>query len=252
MVEEKEVIVSLPRSPVWWQVALGYAALGVILWLMLGIRAFLQQRGVRERVAVLLTQGNSELAMAGINYAGSLQVDMGFAFAAAIVFAFVAAALYHRTWNAWDYATLTIGFAGVLSLIFLCARGRIMVLLPITMLPLLALLYVPGVKIVMNVGERERETPEPERPATALSRDEIEREIARERSLIGQLSQNLDVFEVERAMDTDVFMMRYTQGLEEESADNAEWFSIGRAVRRSRERVAALVAQLEALPDQHR
>ncbi|MBV9789227.1 MAG: hypothetical protein JOZ51_13680 [Chloroflexi bacterium] len=249
MVEEKEVSVGLSRLPIWWQVALGYAALGVIGWLMLGIQALSQRNGVRERVAALIAQGDSEAALAGINYAGSLSVDMGVAFVAAAIFAFVAAALFRRTWNAWDYATLVVGFAGVLSLIFLCARGRILVGLPITMLPLLALLYVPGLKTVMNVGERERETPEPEQPATSLSRDEIEREIARERTLISQLSQNLDVFEVERAMDTDVFMLRYTQGLEEESSDNAEWFSIGRAVRRSRERVATLLAQLEALPD---
>lgn len=252
MVEEKEISVGLSRLPLWWQVALGYAALGVVGWLMLGIRALVERRGVLGRVALLLEEGNSDLAQGGINYAGSLLVDMGFAFGAAAIFAFVAAALFRRTWNAWDYATIVIGFAGVLSLIFLCARGRIMVALPLTMLPLLALLYVPGVKTVMNVGEREREAPEPERPATSLSREEIEREIARERTLIGQLSQNLDVFEVERAMDTHVFMMRYTQGLEEESADNAEWFSIGRAVRRSHERVAALLAQLEALPDQYR
>lgn len=252
MVEEKEVTVGLSRLPIWWQVALGYAALGVIGWLMLGIRALSERNGVRERVAALLVQGDSDLALSGMNYAGSLTVDMGFAFAGAAIFAFVAAALFRRTWNAWDYATLAIGFASVLSLVFLCARGRILVALPITMLPLLVLLYIPGVKTVMNVGERERETPEPERPTASLSRDEIEREIAKERTLIGQLSQNLDVFEVERAMDTDVFMLRYTQGLEEESADNAEWFAIGRAVRRSRERVATLLAQLEALPDQHR
>lgn len=249
MVEEKVSSVSLARSPVWWQLALGYAALGVIGWLLLGIRALSERRGVQSRAAALLEQGNTDLALGGINYAGSLQVDMGFAFAAAAIFAFVAAALFRRTWNAWDYATIVIGFAGFLSLVFLCARGRIMVAMPITMLPLLVLLYIPGVKATMNVGEREKEMPEPERPPATLSREEIEHEIARERTLIGQLSQNLDVFEVERAMDTDVFMMRYTQGLEEESADNAEWFSIGRAVRRSRERVTALMAQLEALPD---
>lgn len=252
MVEEKEVSVGLSRSPIWWQVALGYTALALLFWLTLGISRLLQYRNYINFADTAAAQGNLELSNQTIEFAGSFLVDMGFALGATAVFAFVAAALFRRTWNAWDYATLTIGFAGVLSLIFLCARDRIMLLLPITMLPLLGLLYIPGVKTVMNVGERERETPHPERPATSLSREEIEREIARERTLIGQLSQNLDVFEVERAMDTDVFMLRYTQGLEDESADNAEWFSIGRAVRRSQERVAALMAQLETLPDQHR
>jgi hypothetical protein len=252
MLEEQVPGVSLSRSPLWWQIALGYAGLAMLGWLMLGMRSLFQRRGVLSRAAALAAQGNSEQAISGLNYAGSLMVDMLYAFGAAAIFAFVAALLLRRSWNAWDHATIAIGFAGVLSLVFLCARGRIMAFLPITMLPLLVLLYLPGVKSAMNVGEREVEAPTPERPPAVLSREEIEREIAKERALIGQLSQNLDVFEVERAMDTDLFMMRYTQGLEEESADNAEWFSIGRAVRRSHERIAALMAQLEALPDQHR
>jgi hypothetical protein len=252
MVEEQLRSPSLSRLPVWWQLALAYAALAMLGWLTIGMQKVFEWRAVLGRVAALAAQGDTDLAISGQNYAGSLVVDMLYAFGAAAIFGFAAVLLLRRSWNAWDYATITIGFAGVLSLIFLCARGRIMVFLPITMLPLLVLLYMPGVKTVMNVGEREQETPQPDRPATTLSREEIEREIAKERALIGQLGQNLDVFEVERSMDTDLFMMRYTQGLEEDSADNAEWFSIGRAVRRSHERIAVLMAQLEALPDQHR
>ncbi len=60
-----------------------------------------------------------------------------------------------------------------------------------------------------------------------------------------QLRQNLDVFEVERGMSTDAFVDRYVKGLEDETPDNAEWFSIARAVRRSQERIGELQAQLE-------
>ncbi|HEX6289191.1 MAG TPA: hypothetical protein VFZ66_08360 [Herpetosiphonaceae bacterium] len=236
--------------PGWWGVALGYAVLAMLGWLTLGIMRWSERRGVLSRVQALLAQRDIERAMQGWDYAGGVAVDMGYAFAAAAVFAFVAAALFRRTWNAWDYATIAIGFTACLSLIFLCAFERIMALIPITSAPLLGLLYLPGVKAVCNVGERDTDPPQPEQATAQLDRDEIEREIARERTLIGQLSQNLDVFEVERGIDTDLFMMRYTQGLEEETADNAEWFSIGRAVRRSHERIAALRAQLEELPDQ--
>jgi hypothetical protein len=235
----------------WWA-ALGYAALAMLGWLTVGLARWSQWRGVLSRAATIAAQGDAETAARGQAFAGGIAVDMGYAFATAAVFAFVAAALIRRSWNAWDYATIATGFTMVLSLIFLCAFERVMRFIPITAAPLLGLLYLPGVKAACNVGEREKTQPEPERPPASLDREEVEREIARERTLIGQLSQNLDVFEVERAMDTDVFMMRYTQGLEEETADNAEWFSIGRAVRRSRERIAALMAQLEELPDTNR
>lgn len=250
MVEAKETSPRLAQSPIWWWLALGYAGVIGLGWLTLGMSRLLQYRRYMALATAEATQGNLEQSNRIVAFAGALLVDMGYAFATAAVAAFVLVALTRRSWNAWDYATIAIGFTAFLSLVFLCARGRIMAFMPITTLPLLGLLYIPGVKKAMNVGEREQPLPEPERPPASLDREEVEREIARERTLIGQLSQNLDVFEVERGMDTDLFMMRYTQGLEEESPDNAEWFSIGRAVRRSRERVAALMAQLEEQPDQ--
>jgi hypothetical protein len=252
MHEAKETSTGAASSNLWWWLALGYAALAMLGWLTLGMRRWFEWRGVLSRAAALAAQGDTETALRGEAYAGGVAVDMGYAFATAAVFALVAALLMRRSWNAWDYATIVIGFTAVLSSIFLCAFERVMAFIPITAAPLIALLYLPGTKLAMHVGQREPEPPQPEHDPAGLNREDVEREIAKERTLIGQLAQNLDVFEVERGMDTDLFMMRYTQGLEEESADNAEWFSIGRAVRRSRERVAALMAQLEALPDQPR
>jgi hypothetical protein len=132
----------------------------------------------------------------------------------------------------------------------LCASGRVMRFIPLTTAPMLLLLYLPPTKAACGVRKEVEPAVTDEAPLTTLSREEIEREIAKERTLITQLSQNLDVFEVERSMDTDRFVSRYTDGLEEETADNAEWFSIARAVRRHRERLAALRAQLDAVTNE--
>lgn len=249
MVEAQEKKTSRPEleNLSWW-LTLGYATLAALAWLTFGLSQLRYWRATQARITAAEAQGDFELADQGRAFAGSLVIEMGFGLVAAAIFMFVAFALARRTWNAWDHATLVIGFTTVLTLILICARGRIFLFLPISTAPLWGLLYLPWTKAACGVGKVVQAAPELDAPAATLSRDEIEREIARERTLIGQLAQNLDVFEVERSMDTDTFVRRYTDGLEEENADNAEWFAIARAVRRSRERVAALTAQREALP----
>lgn len=236
---------------IFWWLTLGYAALVGMGWLTLAMRRVLQyvQYNTALQAAALNPAIDAELLERQIGFVGSVRVDFLFAFATAAIFAFAVAALARRTWNAWDYATIAVGFPAVLSLVYLCAPQRLnLFFIGPTLLPLLALLYLPGTKAACGVRRVVEPPPDPDVPVAALSRAEIEREITRERALIAQLSQNLDVFEVERAMDTDRFVARYAEGLEEESADNAEWFSIARAVRRSRERVAALLAQLDTVP----
>lgn len=250
MVEAQEKKTSQPEleNLSWW-LTLGYAALAGLAWLTFGMSRLLYWRTRQADIAAAAARGDFERADQGRAFVGSLAIEMGFGFVAAAIFAFVAFALVRRTWNAWDHATLVIGFVTVLTAILICARGRVFLFLPISTAPLWGLLYLPWTKAACGVGKVVEAAPEPDAPTTTLSRDEIEREIIKERTLITQLAQNLDVFEVERSMDTDTFVRRYTDGLEEENADNAEWFAIARAVRRSRERVAALTAQREALGD---
>lgn len=238
-----------PPLNIFWWLTLGYAALACLGWLTVGMQRFLYWQRIMAQVAATRAQGDVELAGRGEAFAGSLVVDMVFAFGAAAVFAFAAIALSRRSWNAWDYATVAAGALTVLTGIYLCAYPRLMFFIPPTAGVLWALLYLPWTKSASGVGRVVEPAVAPDAPVTTLSRDEIEREIARERTLIAQLAQNLDVFEVERSISTDLFVQRYTNGLEEENADNAEWFSIARAVRRSRERLAALTAQLETMSD---
>ncbi len=240
-----------PAPNFWWWLALAYAALVGFLWLYLGISRLLQWRTYMAGAEIVAAQGDLERAGQIQAFAGSLVVDTGYALGTAAISAFAAFALLRRSWNAWDYATVVVGFVAVPSLIFLCARHRIMFFIPLSTLPLLALLYTSGVKAACGVKQTDQPaTPEAEQvPSMTLSPSEIEQEIAKERALVAQLSQNLDVFEVERGMDTDTFVERYANGLEEETPDNAEWFSVARAVRRSRERIAELKTQLSMLSD---
>lgn len=237
----------------WWWLTLTYAGLVGLLWLYRGMSRLLQWRTYMATAEMVAAQGDLERAGQIQAFAGSVVVDMGYALITAAIFAFAAFALLRRSWNAWDYVTVVVGFVVVLSLIFLCARNRIMFFIPLSSMPLLALLYTPGVKAACGVKQTDQAaTPEAEQvPIAALSPGEIEQEIAKERALIAQLSQNLDVFEVERGMDTDTFVERYANGLEEETPDSAEWFSIARAVRRGRERIAELKTQLNVLSDGH-
>jgi hypothetical protein len=236
-------------NPFWWA-TIGYAGLAILGWLALGTARLLYWISTQRNISAATAQGDLQLALDGRAFAGGLAVDMVFAFGTAAVLIYAAVAIWRRTWNGWDHATLAVGALTVFSLIMLCASGRIMQFIPISAAPLLLLLYLKGTKAACGVRlEPAQPEPAPEVPVAQLSRAEIEAEIARERALIMQLSQNLDVFEVERAMDTERFVTRYGQGLEDDTADNAEWFSIARAVGRSRERLAALKAQLDAVGD---
>jgi len=229
----------------WWA-AVGYGGLVGFGWLTIAIYKLLRWRYYAANADIFAASGDLERADQIRLFGGSILVDMGYGLLAAAVGAFVVFALLRRSWNAWDYATVTAWFATLGSGIFLCASTRVMFWLPFTFAPLLALLYVPGVKTTSGV-----------RPSTAPSTlidaapvvtpalGELQREIARERTLVAQLRQNLDVFEIERGMSTDLFVDRYVKGLEDETPDNAEWFSIARAVRRSQERIGELQAQLE-------
>lgn len=240
-----------PSANVFWWATLGYAGLAAFGWLTYLMSRLLYWRSTQRNIAAALAAGDAVLAQRGQAFAGSIVVDMLYALGVTAIFAFVTIAVSRRTWNAWDYATVALGFPAALSLVFLCAPDRTnLFLMAPTMLPLLLLLYLPGTKAACGVPVKAPPEPPAAPSGDAMSRAEIEQEIARERNLIVQLSQNLDVFEVERAMDTDVFVRRYTDGLEEENADNAEWFAIARAVRRSRERLQDLKAQLESIPDQ--
>lgn len=233
-------------TTLWW-LTLGYAALGAFGWLTVAMQRLLYWRSTQSNIAQAEALNQTLLAQQGRGFAGSLLVDLAYALGTAAIFTFIAIAVSRRTWNAWDHATVAVGFLTVLSAVFLCAANRIMFWMPLSGAFLWVLLYSRGTKVACGVPTRPVPVPPPTEPIAALTREEIEREIAKERSLIVQLSQNLDVFEVERAMDTDVFVRRYTDGLEEENADNAEWFSIARAVRRSRERLQDLTAQLATI-----
>jgi hypothetical protein len=251
MIEAEETQETLPPiTPFWW-IAIAYAAVAGFGWLFVGMYRLLYWWTTQQRIEMAQSVGQAELAQRGQNFAGSLVVDMLYAFGAVAIFAFVLIALTRRSWNAWDYATVAAGFATVLTVIFLCARGRIMLFLPLSFAPLFALLYTPGVKAAMGVTKQREPEVARDTPPQTLSRDDLEREIAKERTLITQLGQNLDVFELERGMDTDHFVRRYTDGLEEETPDHAEWFAIARAVRRHRERLNELLAQRELVDNEN-
>ncbi len=229
----------------WWA-AVSYGGVMAFGWLVLAIYKLLRWRTRMAHADAIGAGGDLELADQVRAFAGSLLVDMGYGLFAAAIGAFVVFALLRRSWNAWDYATVTAWFATLGSGIFLCASNRVMFWLPFTFAPLLVLLYTPGVKT--TAGVRPSASPSIAMdavPSATPAQGELAREIARERTLVTQLRQNLDVFEVERGISTDVFVDRYVKGLEDETPDNAEWFSIARAVRRSQERIGELQAQLE-------
>lgn len=249
--EQASEELELPPTNVLYWLTVGYAALIGFGWLTMGMSRLLQILRYRPLLQTTIAQGNAELALTQQNFIGSLQVDLLFALGTALVFAYVLVALTRRTWNMWDHATIVIGSVAVLSAVFLCANGRVMFFIPFSAAPLLALLYTPGTKAACGVPVKAQPEPAANIPEALPDRAALEREIAKERTNIAQLAQNLDVFEVERSMKTDVFVRRYAEGLEEENDDNAEWFSIARMVRRSRERINELQAQIENIDHQN-
>ncbi len=217
-----------------YKLALGYAALGGFGWLTLAFRQWTIRRRYTTAAQSFLAQGDGETAQRALQFAGARLSEALIAAALAAVFTLAAAALLRRTWNAWDWATATVGIASVLSLVMLCASGRVIVAAPFTLAPLWLLLYRPGVKAASGVA-----TAETGRSSEVVEqREEIDLQAERQ-SLIG-LRQSLQVYEIERGMPTDTFVARYAQGLEEDSPDNEEWFALARMARRSEERIASL------------
>lgn len=241
-VEEHELA---PPHSLWWATT-GYAGLAAFGWLAVAIYKFLLWRTRSAEAGIAAANGDPEFANQIRGFAGSLLVDTGYGVLATAISAFVLLALLRRSWNAWDYATVAAWFATLASGIFLCVNTRVMFWLPFTFAPILALLYTSGVKTSCGVhASAVPSVPVDATAGAAASQVELERELVRERTLVTQLRQNLNVFEIERSMSTDAFVDRYVKGLEEETPDNAEWFSIARAVRRGQERVVELQAQLE-------
>lgn len=251
MVEAERTAETTAPANIFYWATVGYAVLAGMAWLFIAMRRVLQLAQYNAILSANQGQIDPRLIERQQGFVGSVRVDLLFALGTALIIGYVLIATLRRTWNSWDHATLAIGALLVLSLVFLCASGRIMFWIPISAAPLLALLYLPQTKAACGVGKPDPtavaapdESADVPRTTTA---DDLRREIAQERASIAQLSQNLDVFEVERGMDTDRFVARYAEGLEEDSADNAEWFAIARSVRRSRDRLADLQAQLATL-----
>ncbi len=243
-VEEQEHELAPPHL-LWW-ITIGYAGLAALGWFTVGLARLLLWRTRSAQAGIAAANGDPEFADQIRQFAGSLLVDTGYGLLAMALSVFVLVALLRRSWNAWDYATVAAWFATLASGIFLCANTRVMFWLPFTFAPLLALLYTPGVKTTCGVhASAAPSVPVDAAVGAVPSQVELERELARERTLVTQLRQNLNVFEIEHSMNTDTFVQRYVGGLEDETPDNAEWFSIARAVRRSQERIVELQAQLE-------
>lgn len=244
-----EALEESPPHPLWWA-AIGYAGLAAFGWLFVTIERFLRWRTYTATAQQIADSGNAQRANEIQVFAGTLVTDLVWCLATAAVFAFVGAALLRRSWNAWDYATVVLGIATLISTFFFCARDRVMFFMPLTLAPLLGLIYLRNVRVSSGVQvASEDSTTSDGAPITPVAQQDIERELARERTLVNQLRQNLNVFEIERGITTDTFVERYARGVEEETPDNAEWFSIARAVRRGQERIAELQAQLADQPN---
>jgi hypothetical protein len=218
----------------YW-LALRYAAIGGTGWLAVAIRQWLIRKRYSDAAAQFLAEGNGESARLALGIAGARTSEVLIAALVMMVFAFSAVVLYRRTWNGWDWATAITGLATVPSLIFLCASGRVIYAAPFTLGLLWLLLYRPGVKRACGVGETAH-VPEPVEADDATT-EVID--VRQEQELLTGLRQSLRVFEVERGVDTDIFVERYSRGLEEDSDDNEEWFALARLARRAEERIAA-------------
>lgn len=216
------------------RLSLAYALIGGTGWLAVAIRQWLIRKRYSDAATQFYAEGNGESARLALGIAGARASEVLIAVLVMLVFALSAVVLYRRTWNGWDWATAITGIATVASLIFLCAAGRVIYAAPFTLVPLWLVLYRPGVKQACGVGETVRDTAEPEAEGPAA--DVID--VRQEQALLTGLRQSLRVFEVERGMETDVFVSRYTRGLEADDEDNAEWFALARLARRAEQRIA--------------
>lgn len=217
-----------------YRLSLAYALIGGTGWLAVAIRQWLIRKRYSDAATQFFAQGNGESAQLALGIAGARTSEVIIATLLVLVFTFSAVVLYRRTWNGWDWATAITGIATVLSLIFLCAAGRVIYAAPFTLVPLWLLLYRPGVKQACGVEETVRNADETtvDEPASEVI------DVRQEQELLTGLRQSLRVFEVERGMDTDDFVSRYTRGLEEDDDDNEEWFALARLARRAAERIA--------------
>jgi hypothetical protein len=216
-----------------YRIALGYAAVMGTGWLTIALRQWTIRQRYTQAAYQFFAREEGESGRLALGIAGARLSEVLIATLIMIVFAAAAVSLYRRSWNAWDWATVIVGLATVGSLIFLCASGRVIFAAPFTLAPMWLLLYRPGVKTACGVAPAD--TGDQEEAGVTEGIDPRQ-----ERATLVGLQQSLRVFEVERGIDTDVFVTRYTQGLEEDSPDNQEWFALARLARRSQERLAAL------------
>jgi hypothetical protein len=218
------------------RLALAYAVIGGTGWLAIAIRQWLIRVRYSQAADRFYAERNGESARLALGIAGARASEVIIATLLMLVFVVAAVALYRRTWNGWDWATVVTGLATVASLIFLCAAGRVIYAAPFSLGPLWVLLYRPGVKRACGVGDADREDATAATPATNSEMIDLKQE----QEMLTGLRQSLRVFEVERGLETDIFVSRYTRGLEEENADNEEWFALARLARRAEERIASL------------
>lgn len=215
-----------------YKLAFLYGGVVILGWLGVIVARWRERQGWLAEAA---SQQNADLRKRIIDFSGSLQIDSLYALVVVLVLAFVLFKLGQATWNSWDWATAVLGSAATLSFLLLCARGRVMTFIPFSLVPLWILLYRPGVKRTCGVPVRERSAAP---TATAPEPDAAFDPKQEQAELIG-LQQSLQVFELERSMDTATFMDRYSAGLEDDTPDNEEWFALGRLARRSQERLAS-------------
>ena len=222
------------RTNLEYKIALGYAAVMGTAWLSIALRQWTIRRRYTEAAYRFFAEGDGERGSVALGIAGARLSEVVIATVVMGVFAVAAVALYRRSWNAWDWATVAVGIASVGSAIFLCASGRVIYAAPFTLVPMWLLLYRPGVKAACSVGTVEATEADQEAAGTPETID-----LQQERANLVGLRQSLRVFEIERGIDTDAFVARYAQGLEEDTADNEEWFALARMARRAQERLAS-------------
>ena len=217
-----------------YKIALGYAVLGGAGWMTIALRQWIFRRRYIDAAGRFFAEGDGELGRRAMEVAGARLSEVLLALILMAVFAIAAIALSRRSWNAWDWTTAITGLATVFSLILLCASGRVIYAAPFTLAPLWILLYRPGVKAACGVPVESAERSDGDAIETSFVLD-----VGEEQAKLVGLRQSLRVFEVERGIPTDTFVARYSQGLEEDSADNEEWFALARMARRVEERLAS-------------
>ncbi len=220
-----------------YRIALGYAILATTGWIAVAGRQWLYRQRYSEAARGFFEEGNVELGRRATEVAGARLAEVLIAAGLVGVFTLAAVALYRRTWNAWDWASAGVGIASVLSLILLCAAGRVIYAGPFTLVAMWILLYRPGVKRACGVGVTTHGEAQPAAAPEAVAL------LRQEREQLAGLRQSLQVFELERGMTTDAFVSRYALGIEDQSEDSDEWFELARMATLAEERIAILEQQ---------